>query len=93
MIPDPDSNILNNIPKLRWACRRGMLELDVLLGNFVNEAYGNLNDDDKFLFIELLNFTDPELFAWLLGSEKPNDPRIQKIVDMVRKHAYDRFSS
>lgn len=93
MIPDHDSNILNNISKLKWACRRGMLELDVLLGNFVSEAYAGLTIEDKNLFIEFLTFSDPELFAWLLGSKTPTDPRIAYMVDRIRNHAQSRFQS
>ncbi|MGB0898839.1 MAG: succinate dehydrogenase assembly factor 2, partial [Psychrobium sp.] len=37
-------------PRLRWACRRGMLELDVLFSPFVEEAWDDLNDVDKATF-------------------------------------------
>ena len=70
-------------PKLRWACRRGMLELDVILGNFLNEAYPALSEEDKERFVELLNCTDPELFAWLMGHEHPKDPDLSKIVEII----------
>lgn len=86
-------NIVNNIPKLEWACRRGMLELDVLLGNFLREAYPSLSLDDKRLFVELLTQPDPELFAWLMGSEVPQDKNIANITDMIRTHAITRFQT
>lgn len=83
--------ILNEISRLRWACRRGMLELDVILGNFLNEAYLSLEDNDKQRFVDLLSCSDPELFAWLLGHEIPNNPDTQKIVEMIRNHARSRI--
>lgn len=85
------NDFINNLSKLRWACRRGMLELDVLLNNFLNEAYAKLDDEDKQLFIELLNHPDPELFAWLMGSENPPDAGLIRITKMIREHAQSRF--
>ena len=41
-------------PRLRWSCRRGMLELDVLLGNFLEEAYFGLTPSEQELFVKLL---------------------------------------
>ncbi len=84
-------NIINNPAKLRWACRRGMLELDVLLGNFLSDAYSTLSDQDKMLFVDLLSQPDPQLFAWLMGREIPEDPAVKHITDMIRQHARSRF--
>ena len=36
--------------RLKWACRRGMLELDVLLQPFVEEAFHDLSDQDQETF-------------------------------------------
>lgn len=85
------SNFINNPAKLRWACRRGMLELDVLLSNFLDEIYLGLKDEDKMRFVRLLEQPDPQLFDWLIGKEVPEDPELQRITDMIRKHAQSRF--
>lgn len=85
------NEMINNIAQLRWACRRGMLELDVLLNHFLDEAYAQIDPQDKHLFVQLLQCTDPELFAWLLGSEIPEDQGLAKIVKMIRQHARSRF--
>lgn len=81
-----NSEFIHQIPRLKWACRRGMLELDVLLGNFLENGYPALADEDKWLFIRLLETPDPELFAWLLGSDVPTDGDMLKIVEMIKKH-------
>ena len=80
-----------SLTKLHWACRRGMLELDVLLGNFLNEVYTGLSDEDKQSFINLLSYGDPDLFSWLLGSQKPNEPHLIKITEAIRHHARSRI--
>ena len=75
---------LMNINRVRWACRRGMLELDVLFQPFVEQHYQNLSDTDKFTFTRLLACEDPELFAWFMGHEKCSDPLLAAMVIKVR---------
>jgi antitoxin CptB len=81
---------LEILPRLRWACRRGMLELDVLLGNFLEEAYLGLTAEDQQLFIRLLECNDQELFDWLTGKKLSDDADLAKMVEKVRYHAQHR---
>ena len=39
MVHDENAPVIESMQRIRWACRRGMLELDVLLGNFLDHAY------------------------------------------------------
>ncbi|QDE30402.1 MULTISPECIES: succinate dehydrogenase assembly factor 2 [Shewanella] len=73
---------LMNIARVRWACRRGMLELDVLLQPFIETQYEVMTDNDKNTFIRLLECEDPELFAWFMGHEQCQD---QLLADMIVK--------
>jgi antitoxin CptB len=77
-------------PKLRWACRRGMLELDVLLGNFLEEAFLSLPEQDQNIFVRLLSENDQDLFTWLTGHTKPNDAELAEMVEKIRHHAKNR---
>lgn len=90
MQQDNEKKFLENKAKLKWACRRGMLELDVLLGNFLEEAYSDLSLEEKKQFVTLLSHGDPSLFAWLLGHETPSDPELIAITDKIRRHAQSR---
>ncbi len=73
---------LDTKAKLRWACRRGMLELDVLLLPFIDDdAYDALPEDKKRVFQRLLTSDDPDLFAWFMGHQKCED---QELKDMVK---------
>ena len=36
--------------ELRWQCRRGMLELDILLNSFLDEKFHQLSIDEKNQF-------------------------------------------
>ncbi len=69
--------------RLKWACRRGMLELDVLLMPFVDQAYEHLSDEDKKTFERLLECDDPELFAWFMGHETCKDPQLNAMVQFI----------
>ncbi len=79
--------------KLQWACRRGMLELDVLLMNFLNEAYPLLTEAEKTTFSELLSQPDPDLMAWIMGREPAPNEAFAKLSQKICQHARSRLSS
>ncbi|GLP97197.1 succinate dehydrogenase assembly factor 2 [Paraferrimonas sedimenticola] len=70
--------------RLLWACRRGMLELDVLFTPFVEQQFDSLSSADKAGFERLLECDDPELFAWFMGHEECQDPELAAMVIKVR---------
>lgn len=74
-------------PRLQWACRRGMLELDLWLGRFLNESWPDLDQSEKALFETLLEAPDPTLYRWLTQQETPSDPATCKLIDRIRDHA------
>lgn len=71
--------------RLRWQCRRGLLELDYLLEAFLDTLYPTLPDADKALFIRLLACPDPDLQAWLIGEVMPDDPALLPVVQQLRQ--------
>lgn len=74
-----------NKSRLLWACRRGMLELDVLFMPFANEAFDDLSDEDQHTFERLLTCEDPELFCWFMGNKKCPDPQLAAMIDVILK--------
>ncbi|RCU51850.1 MULTISPECIES: succinate dehydrogenase assembly factor 2 [Corallincola] len=74
------------LARLKWACRRGMLELDVILEPFVPE-YPNLSAQDQQTFERLLTRDDPELFAWFMGHEHCDDEALAAMIKRVRDHS------
>jgi antitoxin CptB len=76
-------SLANNKPRLKWACRRGMLELDVLFMPFVDEAFDHLSEQDKATFERLLECQDPELFAWFMGHEECEDQELNHMVQLI----------
>ncbi|MBL1376896.1 succinate dehydrogenase assembly factor 2 [Zobellella iuensis] len=70
-------------PRLIWACRRGMLELDVILAPFVEHEYDALDEARKAVFRRLLECDDPDLFAWFMGHDRSQDAELQDMVGYI----------
>ncbi|WP_228729953.1 FAD assembly factor SdhE [Shewanella avicenniae] len=73
--------------RVRWACRRGMLELDVLFQPFVENHYQAMSEMDQATFVRLLECEDPELFAWFMGHKQCPDAELAEMVVRVRGRA------
>lgn len=78
---EPESNLYF---RLRWRCRRGMLELDLLLQNFLDTRFASLPESSRADFERLLNAADADLAAWLTGANVPPDNDLKEIVAIVR---------
>ena len=72
--------------KLAWACRRGMLELDIFLSRYLKEAYPKLPPEQQATFQKLLQQADPDLFSWLMGHSSCPTPELQQMCEQIRKH-------
>ena len=72
--------------RLRWQCRRGMLELDLLLLEFLEQHYAELDETHRQAFAALLDYPDQILQRWLLSAESQDgvDPRVREIVQRIR---------
>lgn len=72
-----------DIKRLVWQCRRGMLELDILLEPFAKEVFPLLELEDQQRFVKLLDCEDQDLFVWFMEREQPQDPELQRIVRII----------
>jgi antitoxin CptB len=70
--------------RLRWQCRRGVLELDLLLGRFLEERYELLDPVEQAAFRELLAQPDPILFAWIQGQNQPPSKFMQIMIKILQ---------
>ncbi|MEW6133598.1 MAG: succinate dehydrogenase assembly factor 2 [Pseudomonadota bacterium] len=55
--------------RLRWRCRRGLLELDLWLARFAETGLARLSDEECAAFEALLQEADADLLSWLQGRE------------------------
>ena len=74
----------NEVSRLRWQCRRGMLELDALLGDFVEQHYMQLDEHEKEVFKEVLSFPDQLLFDYFFGNGKSIDKDVNNVIERIR---------
>ena len=70
----------SHINKLKWRCHRGMLELDIILQGFLEKQYQSLTPELQADFERLLEIEDTELYAWLMGLEKPKSAEFDRIL-------------
>ncbi|MGC0788605.1 FAD assembly factor SdhE [Pantoea agglomerans] len=76
---------INDKSRIQWACRRGMLELDVAIMPFFKFEYETLSDTDKQVFVDLLKSDDPDLFNWLMNHGEPKDPELKRMVNLIQQ--------
>ncbi len=79
-----DQESIPSLGRLRWLCRRGMSELDTLLGDWLEQDYSGSSHAEKRAFAELLEVPDPDLWDWLVGRCAP--PRVdwKELIDAIR---------
>ena len=77
------------LSKLRWRCRRGLLENDLLLERLLARPAGVTQAESNGLYL-LMELADNELLDLFLGREKPtahlDRPEVQQVIHAVRAH-------
>jgi len=76
-------NLQEKLPRLRWQCRRGMLELDLILERFLNKNYVNLSAGEQDLFEQLLDYSDPELCDCLIKRQAVKNKTMQALIERM----------
>lgn len=80
---------MNGVPncnRLRWRCRRGTRELDSLLTWYFDQCYAQSDSVTQFAFADLLDAQDPDLWDWIMGRSRCDQPVMQHIIDSIRTH-------
>jgi len=70
--------------KLKWHCRRGMRELDLLLDEFLENRYQTLSTIGRHSFERLLDCSNKDLVDWIMGGDLPQDEQLAEIVSRIR---------
>ena len=76
---------MTELDRLHWKCRRGMLELDLLLRDFLDSGFDQLDDPGRHRFDQLLDYPDAVLLEWFMGRSRPTDKDVAQLVDSIRK--------
>ncbi len=83
----PASRIMDPVvlQRLRWRCRRGLLELDILLGRFVEKRYPNLDEQQQAAFDELLDMPDTELWDTIIGKREVPHAHQRAVIEWLKE--------
>lgn len=71
---------MNDNARLRWLCRRGMKELDVLLERYLERDYAAANETEQRAFRELLECQDPVLWDYVMEHDQPQDEDMRHVI-------------
>jgi len=74
-----------DLGKLRWRCRRGMKELDLLLTRYVDDEYRRAPSAQQAAFRQLLEAPDPVIYAYCLGDVRPIDPFLAALIERITR--------
>jgi antitoxin CptB len=72
--------------RMRWASRRGLLELDLLLAPFVDACYRQLSPELQAQYRELMGCEDQDLLNWIMGRTALTEPRLADIIASIQAH-------
>jgi antitoxin CptB len=70
---------------LKWRCRRGMLELDILLNTYLDKNYSTMSQQQGAVFTEVLDYPDQVLLDLLLGNMQSSDSNVNSLIVDIRR--------
>ena len=71
--------------KIRFQTRRGLLELDLIFGRFMEKEFEHLSNQELAEFVEILEFQDQELLAVLNGYKQTDKPHLVAMLEKIRR--------
>ena len=75
---------MSEMNRLRWNCRRGMLELDLVLTGFLDKHYPKLTKSQAKVFRELLDYPDTELWDMIIARIEPVEYNMKTVLQLIR---------
>lgn len=76
------------LSRLRWRCRRGTRELDLLFDRFLRHAYSLLSAEEQTVFEDFLGVPDPIILDWVTGKAEPENGEYLTIIQHLRSRSY-----
>ena len=70
--------------RLRWRCRRGLLENDLVLERFLEVHGRNLSAGQLEAFNRLLDLEDKQIWDLVSGRREAGDPGLIEVVELLR---------
>jgi len=75
---------MSELDKLKWHCRRGTLELDIILEKYLQDGYAASSEQEKQAFLKLIELEDTELLAYLMGDKPADKTEFARLIEKIR---------
>jgi len=72
------------LSRLRWRCRRGLLENDLILARFLDLRGDAVTEPELIGLDRSLDLSDNELWDLLSGRLEPEDAAMRPLLDTLR---------
>jgi antitoxin CptB len=72
------------LSRLRWRCRRGLLENDLVLSRFLDARGDRMTEAEADMLVRLLDLPDGELWDLVSGRAEPVDATLRPMVTALR---------
>jgi len=72
------------LERVRWRARRGLLELDIILGRFIDSCYSQLDETERLVFEAMLDMPDNPLWDMIAGRQEATHDEWQALLEKIR---------
>jgi len=75
---------MKELERARWRCRRGLLELDIVLQRFMDKHYTQLSETELQQLATLLDLSDNDLWDMITTRKEPEDARLRPVLRLLQ---------
>ena len=75
---------VKGLERVRWRARRGLLELDIILGRFIEACYSQLDEAELHIFEAMLDMPDNPLWDMIAGRQEATHDEWQALLEKIR---------
>ena len=75
---------MKELERVRWRARRGLLELDIVLGRFIENSYLTLKEEERLAFDAMLDMPDNPLWDMIAGRQEAAHDEWQTLLEKIR---------
>ncbi|MDP1559488.1 MAG: succinate dehydrogenase assembly factor 2 [Nitrosomonas sp.] len=76
---------MKELARARWRCRRGLLELDIVLQRFMDKYYTQLDTVELQQFETLLSLADSDLWDIIAEKNTVMDKNLEPVLHLLQK--------
>jgi antitoxin CptB len=75
---------MSELDRIRWRCRRGLLELDLILTQFLDQRFDSLTEHQKQQFVQLIDNSDNDLWDLISNKKSSTNQDLREIIQLLQ---------